>query len=563
MAIATPENHTCMGGYEYQFVEIPPPDWLICNICHHPSKSPCLSLCCGNVFCKSCLDGANQSTVSLNNCPLCRDEEFNTIPHKQADRAVRSLHIFCVNKEKGCEWQGEINNINNHLENKDGCQYEDVQCSNDSCGKMLQRRLLGHHEQNECLHRKVYCEYCSDVGAHTFITGEHIDLCPKFPMQCSNSNCTTVVFRKDVDEHRKTCPYEVVDCCNGCGLEFQRQKLNNHNKKCSHRTVKCQYCHITGKHLFIQGEHKEQCPKLPISCPNKCNARIPRDDSTKHADVCPMKSIQCEYFTVGCEKMIILKDQKMHNKTKVEEHLSLTVNKFNFIQQELTTTKQQLEQKLATLATTFQEELSKLENKFQLKVAEVEATAEKKINELEIKLQKKAQQLEKMHINEWAIEIISNSTKLSFGNQTIPVVVRMSDFAKKKKDHVEWYSDSFYTHENGYKICLRVHAAGWSKGCATHLSLILCLLAGPFDDNQSWPIRREFKVKLLNQISDTEHHSEAGPAYNIKRNMENGPKTFWSRDQYISNEILQNPSSTCQFLKNDTIFFEVHTHKLK
>ena len=27
--------------------------------------------------------------------------------------------------------------------------------------------------------------------------------------------------------------------------------------------------------------------------------------------------------------MIILKDQKMHNRAKVEEHLSLTVNKFN------------------------------------------------------------------------------------------------------------------------------------------------------------------------------------------------------------------------------------------
>ena len=46
--------------------------------------------------------------------------------------------------------------------------------------------------------------------------------------------------------------------------------------------------------------------------------------------------------------MIILKDQKMHNRAKVEEHLSLTVNKFN--------------QFIATLATTFQEALSKLEN---------------------------------------------------------------------------------------------------------------------------------------------------------------------------------------------------------
>ena len=99
-----------------------------------------------------------------------------------------------------------------------------------------------------------------------------------------------------------------------------------------------------------------------------------------------------------------------------------------------------------------------------------------------------------MNISDWGIQIISNSTKLSFGDRTMPVVIKMSDYAKKKKDHVEWYSDYFYMHQHGYKICLHVHAAGWSKGCATHISVILCLLAGPFDDNQSWPLRGEFEV---------------------------------------------------------------------
>ena len=78
---------------------------VMCNICLYPSKKLCLSLCCGNVFCTSCLDGAKKVTIS---CPICRSEEFETILHKQADRAVRSLSIFCINKEKGCEWQGEI-----------------------------------------------------------------------------------------------------------------------------------------------------------------------------------------------------------------------------------------------------------------------------------------------------------------------------------------------------------------------------------------------------------------------------------------------------------------------
>ena len=560
MAIATPDSQTAMGGYDYQFVEVPSPDWLMCNICHYPSKKPRLSVCCGNVFCESCLDGAKQVNIS---CPVCRVEGFETILHKQADRAVRSLNIFCSNKEKGCEWQGEVNHIENHLENTFGCQYADAECTN-GCGKIMQRKLLNNHEQNECSHRKVNCKYCSDVGAYDFIVGKHMDLCLKYPIQCPNANCNTAMPRENINEHRKACQYEMVDCSNGCGLELQRRQINNHmSKKCSHRTVKCQYCHITGKHYIIHGDHKEQCQKFPVLCPNKCNLHIPRDNLAKHADVCPMKLISCEYFIVGCEKVMNLKDQKVHNKTKVEEHLSLTANKINSIQQEQAAMKQQLEQNLATFTATFQEALSKLETKFQSKVTEIEAAAEKKINELEIQLQKKTQQLEKMNISDWGIEIISNSTKLSFGDRTMPVVIKMSDYAKKKKDRVEWYSDYFYMHQHGYKICLRVHAAGWSKGCATHISVILCLLAGPFDDNQSWPLRGEFEVKLLNQISDTEHHSEVGTAYNIKRNTDNTPKTFWSRDQFISYESLQRVNSTCQFIKNDTIYFAVHTRRLQ
>ena len=97
---------------------------------------------------------------------------------------------------------------------------------------------------------------------------------------------------------------------------------------------------------------------IPISCPNKCNAHIPRDDLTKHTDVSNET-----YFNVGCKAPIILKDKKMHNKTKVEEHLSLTAHKFNYIQQELTAMKQQLQENLATLDTTFQEAPTKLETK--------------------------------------------------------------------------------------------------------------------------------------------------------------------------------------------------------
>jgi len=144
------------GGYDYQFV-YEPPDRLICQICKYPSWDPYLSACCGYVFCKSCLDAVKRALTISYACPICRSEEFFTVPNKQADREIRSLHVFCTNKGKGCEWQSELNHIIHHLENSDGWhQFEDTHCPK-GCGKMLQWRHLANHVKTGCAHGEWIC----------------------------------------------------------------------------------------------------------------------------------------------------------------------------------------------------------------------------------------------------------------------------------------------------------------------------------------------------------------------------------------------------------------------
>ena len=291
---------------------------------------------------------------------MCRDEEFSTIHNKQADRAIRSLHVFCTNKEKGCKWQGIVNDIINHLGNSDGCQFEEVACFSD-CGKCLQRQYLTIHVKDECVRRKVDCQYCFIRGEHQFIEGEHKEQCPKLPIACPNKCEADNIPREDIDEHRKMCPLEEVTCPNDCGMILQRQYLTIHIKmECPHLKVDCQYCHITGEHQFIEGEHKEQCPKFPIACPNKCEVgSVPRDDVEEHMKMCPLELIQCEYHVVGCEERMARKEQKKHNKEKMEEHLSFIIFQLTNTQhdssnglKELTT---QISQTRKDLATTKQD----------------------------------------------------------------------------------------------------------------------------------------------------------------------------------------------------------------
>ena len=62
---------------------------------------------------------------------------------------------------------------------------------------------------------------------------------------------------------------------------IQRQNMTIHGlNECLRRKVYCQYCHDTGEHQFIEGNHKEDCPKFPLPCPNKCEiGTVPREET--------------------------------------------------------------------------------------------------------------------------------------------------------------------------------------------------------------------------------------------------------------------------------------------
>ena len=482
------------GGYDYKFVDTPS-DTLICQICHCPSKEPHLSVCCGHTFCKSCLEAAKGVIFVTNSCPICRNEHFVTVPNKQANRIIRSLYVYCSNKKKGCEWQGEMNAITNHLNNRGGCQFQEVNCPND-CGLAYQRQHLTSHVETECLRRKA----------------------------------------------------------------------------------NCQYCHDTGEHQFIEGQHKDYCPKLPLPCPNKCEIdNISRDGLREHINICSLQLIQCKYHVVGCEAIIARKDQKVHNKEMMEEHLSLSLN-------ELATTKVSMEKKLnehQSLAeqllanqnyaqktiddlnkklanaekeiTTLKQQLATLTDNNNKTLTKVEMNFQSKTTELESKLQPLG-----MMSCYWIGYLDTQATKMLSGNEVIPVVVKMSGFSKKKRQHSEWFSEPFYTHSNGYKLQLKVLPNDTGFLEVFHLSLCLYIVKGPYDERLQWPMKGEYEVRLLNQNSDSMHHSvtcSINEENSEKPTATRNPLAFWYGKKFISHKDLY---TTNRFLiKDDKIYIQV------
>lgn len=391
---------------------------------------------------------AKSATTISDVCPMCRNTKFETFPNKQNERLIKSLDVFCINKDKGCEWQGEVNNITNHLERNDGCQFEEVGCTN-SCGSSVQRQYLANHTENDCPRRSVNCQYCHITDEHQFIEnqhkkecpkfpvscpnecgmtipreemvdhkmvcpcqllqcgnlcgafyqrkdrfihvaecprrkvrccyckiiaeyhtlGQHYELCPKLPLPCPNKCSEDSIPREDVESHRKACPLEPVSCSNGCGKDIQRQHLTNHvENQCPLRKITCQFCDTTGEYQFIEHRHKEECPKVPLLCPNKCNATILRKNMKAHRKVCPLEIIQCEFHGVGCETTLARRDFKRHNQDKVMEHLLFTKSELISTKSKLTNTEKRLATIEKKLATNTDAALAKMEANFSEKL---------------------------------------------------------------------------------------------------------------------------------------------------------------------------------------------------
>ena len=148
------------------------------------------------------------------------------------------------------------------------------------------------------------------------------------------------------------------------------------------------------------------------------------------------------------------RDVKQHNKLKVEEHLALNTLKLNNLERLV----------------------------YRLAVNEISGTTEDD--------------------NHWTMQLDSLATiTASSEDQICPVVVKMSGFAAVKEKEEKWFSNSFYTHDKGYKMCLCVDTADFDdkdssddgsdddSDSSSYLAVLLFLMKGPHDDELTWPLR--------------------------------------------------------------------------
>ena len=122
-----------MAGFECEFAEeIPKGVQLNCPICLLVLREPYQATCCGKSLCKECI---KRLKIRSNSCPTCQTENFFSYPNKGLEQSLYDFEVYCSHKSKGCEWRGELRELDKHLNSEpptdkslEGCPFIITSC---------------------------------------------------------------------------------------------------------------------------------------------------------------------------------------------------------------------------------------------------------------------------------------------------------------------------------------------------------------------------------------------------------------------------------------------------
>ena len=144
-----------VGGYENELLEPSEDLQWDCSICLQIVREPCMVSCCSLRFCRPCIE---QIQRQRNPCPHCQERRFTIVSDTQLKRLLLHKRVYCINKNAGCQWVGELKEAEKHV--RVDCMRTEVACPN-QCGQRFLRCSLNQHATEECPRCPRLCEFAA------------------------------------------------------------------------------------------------------------------------------------------------------------------------------------------------------------------------------------------------------------------------------------------------------------------------------------------------------------------------------------------------------------------
>ena len=596
-------------------------------------------------------------------CPTCDEAEFSVFADKRLRRSLYAFQVRCVHQKSGCEWTGELRELDKHLNiNPElgkqliGCAFAEVACTH--CCEYFQRRHVHAHESESCPQRPFSCDYCEEYGSvYEDVVNNHWPVCKCYPVSCPNE-CGVSPERQNVETHVNTvCPLTVVNCdfhYAGCEVQLVRKDMPTHiaESLVTHLSLLALHNQQLTQLTIQQKESLEELKKENEVLKQKDNKDIAREvaelkeslekrqlkiqelEREKQAQAAELqKCSETSKEEIEALKQKVNKDLKQEvaelQRQREEDRASLLqyvqrenkvlkekVNKLGDVArkvaelkeslekrqlkiQELEREKQALHNQQLTVTLQLKESLEELKKESQLKLEKLERENEvlkQKVNKDVAKLkenlektQLKIQELEKekqaqaigttkskhdaltLKVNGGLEREVAELRRQRDQDKALllhqcpsvfPVELMITNFAEKKSSSRLWHSPPFYTHPQGYKMCLSVYANGCGEGKGTHVSVYAHLMRGEFDDHLKGPFQGDVTIAMLNQLEDNNHITRTIPftkttEAKIIGRGERASSGFGYHKFIAHAGLTYDPAKNCQYLKYDCLRFRI------
>ena len=139
----------------------------------------------------------------------------------------------------------------------------------------------------------------------------------------------------------------------------------------------------------------------------------------------------------------------------------------------------------------------------------------------------------------------------------------LTDFSNRKYFDNEHCSSPFYTHQHGYKMCLRIFSNGCDSSNDTHVSVYVTLMTGEYDDQLEWPFVGKIDIYLLNWRKNEGHHMMTIPIAadnEFARVIEGTFGGLLGYVAFIAHLSLAYPIAITEYLQEDCLRFRVNVH---
>ena len=604
---------TTLLGRSYEFVAIISEKYS-CPVCLELLfVNPRLLSCCGHHVCEPCLTKIQNSKMAgPTRCPLCQSTDFTTMLDKGMAREVRDFQVYCPNTNEGCDWVGEVGQIEDHLSPRVSsnrarmCQFEKVACSNKGCEEEVLRRDLDGHQNEQCRYRIVTCEFCESYkSTYDDVVKNHYSVCVAYPVDCPNVCGEQSLPRSKLQEHLEKCPLQFIDCdfkSVGCEIRRRRDGIKGHLDMHTHYHMKLLCEAVSNKSAqmekFSQLEQQIQSLSGQVATLQEENKKTREENSDLrnlnnqlHSDV-----LNTSKRVEQLDKQLQTVTSELEQEREQRQSLASQVGEMKREANQITANLEE-EQKikaasviqmtsLKTSVGTLREKVDTVHKSYVVLEGEVESLKKsinghkdhtrdevvKRVDEVSTKLEQKLQKVkgelgEKVKTQSDQIKDVHKN--LVYVEQWItprpPYAFTVSRFQERKTNKEAFVSPPFYHTIRGYKMCVRVDVYGMNN----HVAVFCCIMRGEHDDLLKWPFLGAVEIRLQNHLGDHNHFMkeirfDVNTDEKKSGRVKTGDKNYLhGHPQFIAhNKLALDPEKNCQYLKGDALDFEVVQVKL-